>query len=86
MHFKKHFQIIHFQQRHFWKIHFKKIHFQKILLLKIHFCKIHFGKIHFQSFRVIMLLRVIRIRSLIGILTHQGHIRKVNENVHSVSK
>ena len=34
--------------------------------------------------RVIMLLRVIRIRSLIGILTHQGHISKVNANAHSV--
>ena len=36
-------------------------------------------------FRVIMLFRVIRIRSSMGILTHQGHISKVNENAYSVS-
>ena len=41
--------------------------------------------------RVIMLIRVIRVirvtsvKTLIGILTHQGHISKVNDNVHSVT-
>ena len=38
---------------------------------------------------VIMVIRVIRVASVKsskGILTHQGHISKVNENVHSVSQ
>ena len=37
---------------------------------------------------VIMLIRVIRVASVkssIGILTHQGHISKVNANAHSLS-
>ena len=39
--------------------------------------------------RVIMLIRVIRVTSVkfsIGILTHQGHISKVNANADSVSQ
>ena len=42
--------------------------------------------------RVIMIIRVIRVirvtsvKSSIGILTHQGHISKVNANAYSVSK
>ena len=37
---------------------------------------------------VIMVIRAIRVtsgKSMIGILTHQGHISKVNENAHSLS-
>ena len=38
---------------------------------------------------VIMVIRAIRVTSvktLIGILTHQGHISKVNDNADSVSE
>ena len=35
---------------------------------------------------VIMLIRVASVKSLIGILTHQGHISKVNANADSLSK
>ena len=36
--------------------------------------------------RVIRVIRVTSVKSLICILTHQGHISKVNANAHSVSK
>ena len=35
---------------------------------------------------VIRLIRVTSVKSSIGILTHQGHISKVNENAHSLTQ
>ena len=55
----------------------KKFELGKLRVKKV------FRKYTFQKYtfiRVIMLLRVIRIRSSLGILTHQGHICKVNAN------
>ena len=34
---------------------------------------------------LIRVIRVVSVKSSIGIITHQGHISKVNENAHSLS-